>query len=272
MLDLSAPRKDAERRGGGGKRIIARAVGALNRSDSAAAKLLVQRERRAARGVVQFSAESQLRLEQAAKKGDTDALHRLLHAGADVNLRLDSYDLRPLHYAAWHGRREAVEVLLAYKADINARNKDLRTALHLCSSRGHLKTARLLARRGAFLTVRDKEGKTPLDAAEIADRDSARRAGATTMDGRPAARAGGKGLNPHQDQRQREKKFLRPRGRGLREGRRRKRREQGSFRQEQKERCRGSVVGGGNELGGRAGSELSYQDPTRKVEEARPCY
>jgi len=136
----------------------------LNRSDvNLPANSFLQASRRPQ------SSSSSVReeLREAAKKGDTDALHRLLHAGADVNLRLDSYDLRPLHYAAWHGRREAVEVLLAYKADINARNKDLRTALHLCSSRGHLKTARLLARRGAFLTVRDKEGKTPLDAAEM---------------------------------------------------------------------------------------------------------
>ncbi|EKX45453.1 hypothetical protein GUITHDRAFT_87075 [Guillardia theta CCMP2712] len=163
FADLSAPRKDAERRQRGGKRILAGAVGALNKSNvnlPANSFLEAKRPQTSSSNVKQ-------ELREAAKKGDAQALHRLLHAGADVNMRLDSYDLRPLHYAAWHGKTDAVELLLSYKADINARNKDLKTALHLSASRGHLKTARLLARRGAFLTVRDKEGNTPLEVAEM---------------------------------------------------------------------------------------------------------
>ena len=54
------------------------------------------------------------------------------------------------------------EVCLGRGADVNARNKNLSTALHNAAARGHLKMAQLLIANGANPEAKDSELKTPL--------------------------------------------------------------------------------------------------------------
>jgi len=70
----------------------------------------------------------------------------------------------PMHLAASLGFNKVCEVLLDYGeiADLNQRDHEQRTALHLACFGGHLSVAQLLVRSGAHLNATDKENNTPL--------------------------------------------------------------------------------------------------------------
>jgi ankyrin repeat protein len=68
-----------------------------------------------------------------------------------------------LHWAALNGRKEIAELLLANKADVNAKNKYGATALLLAAStKGHKEIVEVLLAHGADANVKDKDGATPL--------------------------------------------------------------------------------------------------------------
>jgi uncharacterized protein len=69
--------------------------------------------------------------------------------------------------AAMRGDREAVRAAVARKADVNVAQMDGSTALHWAVERDDLETADLLIRAGARVTVRTREGVTPLQLAAI---------------------------------------------------------------------------------------------------------
>ena len=80
---------------------------------------------------------------------------------ADVNAQ-DVFYRTPLHYAANSGNIEVAKVLLANKADVNAKDRFYSsTALHMVASNGNTAFARLLIENGAKLNAEDKFG-TPL--------------------------------------------------------------------------------------------------------------
>ena len=92
--------------------------------------------------------------------------------GAHPNVR--GYDENtPLHSAACNGDLEMVQVLLEYKGDVNARNKNGKTSLHLTSQGSNSlqglnigpsssNVARLLLERGADVNARANDQSTPL--------------------------------------------------------------------------------------------------------------
>lgn len=79
----------------------------------------------------------------------------------DIHAR-DSLDWTKLHSAAFYGRTELVELLIAQGADVNARAKDGVTPLHLAAKRGQIKAAKYLFSKGANLSAKDNDGNSPL--------------------------------------------------------------------------------------------------------------
>jgi ankyrin repeat protein len=88
---------------------------------------------------------------------------------ADVNAK-DIFHRTPLHYAASSGNIEVAKVLLANKADVNAKALYSSTALHTVAWNGNTAFARLLIENGANVNAVDRFG-TPLIAAIEDHRD-----------------------------------------------------------------------------------------------------
>jgi ankyrin repeat protein len=88
---------------------------------------------------------------------------------ADVNAK-DDFHHTPLHSAASSGNIEVAKVLLANKADVNAKDLYSSTALHTVAWNGNIAFARLLIENGANVNAVDKFG-TPLIAAIEDHRD-----------------------------------------------------------------------------------------------------
>jgi ankyrin repeat protein len=89
-----------------------------------------------------------------------DVARVLLEFGADVDPR-DDNGLTPLHMAARDGNVEMIRLLLDRGAQIEARNKWKWTPLHFAASQKQLEAARALVERGADRLARTSGGETP---------------------------------------------------------------------------------------------------------------
>ena len=95
-----------------------------------------------------------------------------LPLGADVNAE-DGHGVRPLHLAAMQGDRELTAALLAVKGhgatggaaiDVNAVDRQGRTALLCATMEGHTEVVKLLVEEGeADLSVKDLNGADALE-------------------------------------------------------------------------------------------------------------
>ena len=102
----------------------------------------------------------------ASVKGHADAVKLLLEHGADGNAR-DAYGWTPLMRAVYENRGEAVSVLLEDASiDVNNRDDQGITALHLAAVKGYVTIARMLIDRGADPSAADLEGRTPVTIAQ----------------------------------------------------------------------------------------------------------
>ena len=86
----------------------------------------------------------------------------LLAAKAEVNARTKIGET-PLHWAAGAGLKAAAELLLAHGADPNARASDDVTPLHLAVLGNHAELVELLLANQADPNIRSRNGRTPLD-------------------------------------------------------------------------------------------------------------
>jgi uncharacterized protein len=122
--------------------------------------------------------EGSTALMRAAKNGDAAAMRLLLEHGADPSV-VQKNHTTALMLAAGLGRGqgvfakdystdremlEAVKVLVARGVDVNAVNDNGQTAMHF-AVRVSDDIVRFLADSGAKVDVKDKQGRTPLDAA-----------------------------------------------------------------------------------------------------------
>jgi uncharacterized protein len=103
---------------------------------------------------------------EAAAYGDLDRLRTLLH-GAGIARAVSADGFTPLHIAAFFGRADAAELLLASGADPNARGLGWMTGtpLHSAASARHAEIVRMLVDAGADPNATQSGGWTPLHSA-----------------------------------------------------------------------------------------------------------
>ena len=100
-------------------------------------------------------------LVDAAAAGDVAAIAQFLADGVDVNERDGDGDT-PLHMAAFSAGGVAVEALLAAGADPNARAGNEHTPLFHAADQGNLEAVAALLSAGADVNARSADGFTPL--------------------------------------------------------------------------------------------------------------
>jgi uncharacterized protein len=116
---------------------------------------------------------------RAVKAGDAEAMQVLLAKGADPKLTTKS-GVTPIMAAAGLGTKEedttgrrkteaeaiaAIKLCIDAGADVNTADNQGETALHGAAQKGYDQVLQFLVDHGAKLDVKDKKGRTPLDAA-----------------------------------------------------------------------------------------------------------
>ncbi len=93
----------------------------------------------------------------AADRNDPELVDLLIKAGANVNARND-YGATPLYAASAGGNIEILEILLDAKADVNATLVRGETPLMAVADKGNLDAVRLLLDHGADVDARESKG------------------------------------------------------------------------------------------------------------------
>jgi len=143
-------------------------VDAMMRNDS------VQLKRSIAWGAAAWRGENGLTALHDAAMLRPEAVKLLIADGADVNAK-DSFGRTPLHMAASMGRTDTASLLVAGGAGLNAWCRLAGTPLHNAVVWGRPTMVAWLIAKGADVNMKDVRGHTPLDVAlrldksEIAD-------------------------------------------------------------------------------------------------------
>jgi len=91
-------------------------------------------------------------------------LNRIFHSGIDINAKNRDMDT-PLHIACFNRLLDLVKVLILHGANIHARDKHGRTPLYLACDAQCPDTVKFLMSQGADMNVSDEWGETPEDVA-----------------------------------------------------------------------------------------------------------
>ena len=99
----------------------------------------------------------------AVVDGNLEGVKKRIEDGQDLDERHPQWGSTPLSLATLHGRAEVANLLIESGAEVNARNRDMNTALHAAAFLGHSEIFKRLIEAGAYPQTKNFEGKTPLD-------------------------------------------------------------------------------------------------------------
>jgi len=103
-------------------------------------------------------------IQEAARDGDMEKVGTLLRGNPDLvfNKAKWAFGMTALHMAGSFGRKSVAELLVANKADVNAKDENGKTPLHLAVANGHADVGKLLLANKAEVNGKDNDDETPL--------------------------------------------------------------------------------------------------------------
>ena len=107
---------------------------------------------------------TQERVKEILEKDGSEFVKFLVSKGADVNVKNNDGDT-PLHLAVKENNAEAIKFLLSQKADGNVKNNDGDIPLHLAMKESNIEVVKILVSNGANVNTWDKNGMSPLHVA-----------------------------------------------------------------------------------------------------------
>ena len=111
-----------------------------------------------------INSSEQNSLHDACLKGNIEAVKSSIAKREDVNAK-DDNKLTPLHVACFRGYKDIVELLIENQANVNVSTKEspaVESPLHLACLKNHHEIVKLLLEKGADIEGKDKDEKTPL--------------------------------------------------------------------------------------------------------------
>jgi hypothetical protein len=107
-------------------------------------------------------------IHEAAREGDIKKVELLLKQQPSlVSSKDERYEQTPLHIAALYDRLDVAKLLLADKADVNAKAENGSTPLHLAAGKGNQDIVELLIANKADVNAVDNEGWSPMHSAVV---------------------------------------------------------------------------------------------------------
>ena len=100
---------------------------------------------------------------EAAIKGNTTEISRLISENTDIDAREPTGGSSALMLACIYGQTEAAEALIKNGASLTLKNNDGATALHIAAFFCHKETVILLLEQGANPNSKNNSGQTPLE-------------------------------------------------------------------------------------------------------------
>ncbi|KAJ6653741.1 hypothetical protein lerEdw1_008768 [Lerista edwardsae] len=85
--------------------------------------------------------------------------------GGGVQRPAKAEGMRPLHYAAWQGKKEPMKMVLKAGSSVNVQSDEGQIPLHLAAQHGHYDVSEMLLQHQSNPCILDNCGKTPLDLA-----------------------------------------------------------------------------------------------------------
>ena len=96
---------------------------------------------------------------EAVHRGDVKTVQSLLGSDRALATSMDEYKFQPIHLLDMYFNADILDLLLSAGADINAKNDEGVTLLHIIADPDAVS---LLVQRGADIEARDGKGWTPL--------------------------------------------------------------------------------------------------------------
>jgi len=103
-----------------------------------------------------------MELFEATRQGDIERVTLLLDQGVDVNTK-DEEGRTSLHIASWRGHFDIASLLLKNGADINARDNFGDTSLHDCCWKESVESVNFLLKNGANTEIENNKKGKPKD-------------------------------------------------------------------------------------------------------------
>ncbi len=108
-----------------------------------------------------FGSKKNKDLSKAVTDGNISAINALLASGANINAK-NFEGWTPLHMAVMKNSRDIVELLISKGADVNAKGSRGLTPLHGAAIKGQRDIAELLISKGANVNAKTTFGATPM--------------------------------------------------------------------------------------------------------------